>query len=29
MLYKAKKEAIKLFDDYYSMISEAKYKAPK
>ena len=29
MLYKAKKEALKLFDDHYSMISEAKYKEPK
>ena len=27
MLYKAKKEAIKFFDDYFLMVSEAKNKA--
>ena len=29
MLYKARKEAIKFFDDYSSMVSEAKNKATK
>ena len=29
MLYKARQEAIKLYDDYSSMMSEAKYKATK
>ena len=29
MLYKARKEAIKFYDDYFSMMSEAKYKAKK
>ena len=29
MLYKARKEAIKFFDDYSSMVSEAKLKATK
>ena len=29
MLYKARKEAIKFFDDYFSMMSEAKDKATK
>ena len=27
MLYKGQKKVIKLFDDYYSMVSEAKYKS--
>ena len=27
MLYKARKEAIKFYDDYSSMMSEGKYKA--
>ena len=27
MLYKARNEAIKFYDDYSSMMSEAKYKA--
>ena len=29
MLYKARNEAIKFYDDYSSMISEAKYRATK
>ena len=29
MLYKARKEAIKFYDDYSSMMSEAKYRATK
>ena len=29
MLYKARKEAIKLYDDYSSMMSEAKHRATK
>ena len=29
MPYKARNEAIKFFDDYSSMMSEAKYKASK
>ena len=29
MLYKATNEAMKLYDDYSSMMSEAKYKATK
>ena len=29
MLYKAKNEAIKFYDDYSSMISKAKYRATK
>ena len=29
MLYKARNEVIKIFDDYSSMVSEAKNKAPK
>ena len=29
MLYKARNEAIKLYDDYSSMMSEAKYRATK
>ena len=29
MLYKARKEAIKLYDDYSSMVSESKTKAIK
>ena len=29
MLYKARKEAIKFFDDYSSMVSEAKLKTTK
>ena len=29
MLYKARNEAIKLYDDYSSMMSQAKYKATK
>ena len=29
MFYKARKEAIKFFDDYSSMVSEAKNKATK
>ena len=29
MLYKARKEAIKFFDDYFSVVSEAKNKATK
>ena len=29
MLYKARKEAIKFFDDYFSVVSEAKKKATK
>ena len=29
MLYKARKETIKTFDDYSSMVSEAKIKATK
>ena len=29
MLYKARNEAIKFYDDYLSMMSEAKYKATK
>ena len=29
MLYKARNKAIKLFDDYYSMVSEAKNKGTK
>ena len=29
MLYKARNEAIKFYDDYSSMMSEAKYKATK
>ena len=29
MLYKARNEAIKFYDDYSSMISEAKYRANK
>ena len=29
MLYKARNEAIKFYDDYCSMISEAKYRATK
>ena len=29
MLYKARKEAIKFYDDYSSMISEAKHSATK
>ena len=29
MLYKARNKAIKLFDDYSSMVSEAKAKATK
>ena len=29
MLYKAKKEAIKFFNEYSSMVSEAKNKATK
>ena len=29
MLYKARNEAIKFFDDYFSMVSEAKIKATK
>ena len=29
MLYKARKQAIKFYDDYSLMISEAKYKATK
>ena len=29
MLYKARKEAIKFFDDYSSVVSEAKLKATK
>ena len=29
MLYKAMKEAIDFFDDYFSMMSEAKNKATK
>ena len=29
MLYKATKEALKFFDDYSSMVSEAKLKATK
>ena len=29
MLYKARKEAIKFFDDYASMMSESKAKAIK
>ena len=29
MLYKARNEAIKLFDDYSSMISEVKHEATK
>ena len=29
MFYKARKEAIKFFDDYSSMVSEAKIKATK
>ena len=29
MLYKARNEAIKLFDDYSSMMPEAKYRATK
>ena len=29
MLYKARNEAIKFYDDYSSMMSEAKYRATK
>ena len=29
MLYKARNEAIKCYDDYSSMMSEAKYRATK
>ena len=29
MLYKARKEAIKFYDDYSSIMSEAKYRATK
>ena len=29
MLYKARNKAIKYYDDYSSMMSEAKYKATK
>ena len=29
MLYKATNEAIKFYDDYSSMMSEAKYRATK
>ena len=29
MLYKARNEAIKFYDDYSSMMSESKYKATK
>ena len=29
MIYKARKEAIKFFDDYLLMVSEAKNKATK
>ena len=29
MLYKARNEAIKFYDDYSSMMSETKYKATK
>ena len=29
MLYKARKEAIKFYDDYSLMMSEAKYRATK
>ena len=29
MLYKAKNEAIKFYDDYYLIMSEAKYRAKK
>ena len=29
MLYQARNEAIKFYDDYSSMISEAKYRATK
>ena len=29
MLYKARKEAIKFYDDYSLMMSEAKYEAKK
>ena len=29
MLYKARNKAIKFYDDYSSMISEAKYRATK
>ena len=29
MLYKARKEAIKFYDDYFLMMSEAKTKATK
>ena len=29
MLYKARNEAIKLYDDYFLMVSEAKIKATK
>ena len=29
MLYKAMNEAIKFYDDYFSMVSEAKIKATK
>ena len=29
MLYKATNEAIKFYDDYFSMVSEAKIKATK
>ena len=29
MLYKARNEAIKFYDDYSSMMSDAKYRATK
>ena len=29
MLYKARNKAIKFYDDYSSMMSEAKYRATK
>ena len=29
MLYKARNEAIKFYYDYFSMMSEAKYRATK
>ena len=29
MLYKARNNVIKFYDDYYSMVSEAKHKAAK
>ena len=29
MLYKARNEAIKIYDDYSSMMSDAKYRATK